>query len=219
MYQITLFDENSASCCSFTFSCYCEDIEEFEREWLKLVQDERQVERFRRSKAGELVTDFHPTKHDEKLNIVQHDPETVVYSEYVLTKEDLRMTAKNAYDWSSVILADRGEFHVKYIRFQGKYLKLVKYKLYGACKERRKIYQELSCYGNKILILNQDEDAPYQSEDRKVYRNDTVESIAFYPVKKYDSLEELQQACQKPAEWFADMELVRLLEDIPGKAG
>ena len=71
MYKITLFDYNCASCTSGTASFYVDDIDIFEEKWSKLETSPERIERFRRSKNGEVVTDYY--SDDEELNIVQED--------------------------------------------------------------------------------------------------------------------------------------------------
>ena len=67
MYKITLFDYNCASCTSGTASFYVDDIDIFEEKWSKLETSPERIERFRRSKNGEVVTDYY--SDDEELNI------------------------------------------------------------------------------------------------------------------------------------------------------
>ena len=55
MYKITLYDRNMPSCTSGVYEIYCDDIDEFEKEWTKLETDKLRIERFRKSKAGEIV--------------------------------------------------------------------------------------------------------------------------------------------------------------------
>ena len=79
MYKITLFDYNCPSCTSGVYEIYCDDIEEFEKEWTKLETDEFRIERFRKSKAGEMVTDYYSDALE--LNIVQKDETAELYYE------------------------------------------------------------------------------------------------------------------------------------------
>lgn len=59
MYKVTLYDSDTPAVFSDTFTMYCDDIEEFEKEWIKLENDESCIERFRQSKRGEMVTDHY----------------------------------------------------------------------------------------------------------------------------------------------------------------
>lgn len=221
MYKITLFDCNCPSCCSGVFSCYCDDIDKFEEEWTKLEEDEKVIERFRRSKAGEIVTDFY--SDDPKLNIVQEDPEAEVFFESKIEMRQRKVKVYNAYDWETEIFADRYYFHIQYVKFMGEYLRLVKYKLYGVCQRDYlgvANYRKNTCFGNPVLIQH------YENKDKKFsdstddFRNDTVESIIYYPLGIFDSFEELRAAYEIDRENpFSDEELDLLLTDIPGEAG
>ena len=70
MYKVTLFDGNTAPYISNTFSVYCDDIDEFEKNWSGMETDEMRKQRFRRSKQGEMVTDYYSDAPE--LNIVQN---------------------------------------------------------------------------------------------------------------------------------------------------
>ena len=64
IYKITLFDANFPSCTSGTASFFTEDIDEFEHNYfsdenVESNQLEAQKQRYFRSKAGEIVTDYY----------------------------------------------------------------------------------------------------------------------------------------------------------------
>ena len=75
MYKITLYDCNLPSCVSGVFSIYCDDIEKFEKDWIQLESDKERIERFRKSKQGEMVTDYY--SDSPELNIVQRDATSI----------------------------------------------------------------------------------------------------------------------------------------------
>lgn len=74
IYKITLFDANCPSCTSGTASFFTEDIDEFEHNYfsdenVESNQLEAQKQRYFRSKAGEIVTDYY-----------SDDPELIFFS-------------------------------------------------------------------------------------------------------------------------------------------
>ena len=73
MYKITLYDYNCNPICDGTIYFFTEDIENFQKRWFRLLgdHDEERKERFLRSKAGEIVTDYY--SDSPELNIVQQD--------------------------------------------------------------------------------------------------------------------------------------------------
>lgn len=221
MYKITLFDYNCPACWSGTFSCYCDDIDRFEEEWTRLEKDEERIERFRRSKAGEIVTDYY--SDDPELNIVQEDPEAKVFYEKKIEMRQRKVKVYNSYNRESEIFADRYQFHIKYVKFQGKYLRLVRYKLYGVCQKDYfgfGNYRRNTCFGNPVLIEHYDNKKKRLSDNTEDFQNDTVESIIYYESGNFDTLEELQAAYETDRENFlSDEELNLLLADIPGEAG
>ena len=71
MYKITLYDQNCCPIFDGTTFWFVEDLEEFEKKWIPLQSkgSVKVVERYYKSKFGEVVTDYH--SNDESLNIVQ----------------------------------------------------------------------------------------------------------------------------------------------------
>lgn len=69
LYLIQLFDYNCPSCTSGVTKVFAEDIEEFSKIYQSIEKDNARVERFLRSKSGEVVTDYY--SDDSELNIVQ----------------------------------------------------------------------------------------------------------------------------------------------------
>ena len=71
MYKITLYDNNCCPICDGTTFWFVEDLEQFEQSWLPLQSryGVSTIERYYRSKRGEIVTDYYSDSED--LNIVQ----------------------------------------------------------------------------------------------------------------------------------------------------
>ena len=94
MYKVTLFDGNTAPYISNTFSVYCDDIDEFEKNWSEMETDEMRKQRFRRSKQGEMVTDYYSDAPE--LNIVQKDENAKIFMErtIVIRNQTVRLLYK-----------------------------------------------------------------------------------------------------------------------------
>lgn len=201
------------SCCSGTFSVYCEDIDEFEKEWKKINNFQEQIERFGCSKAGEIITDYY--SDDPKLNIVQQDCQAKIVCDKKVDLYEKEIIVHNGYGCPSYVYFARGSFEIKYVSFLKKFYKLVKYKLYGGCVKSiadKNLYFPVHCWGNKILKCSISED---NAMNKSQFKNDTVESIAYYPLTKTDTWEELKNMEAS----LTDEELDLLLCDIPGEAG
>ena len=71
MYKITLYDKNCSPICDRTTFWFVEDLEQFEKNWLPLQckYNVSTIEKYYRSKFGEVVTDYY--SDNEELNIVQ----------------------------------------------------------------------------------------------------------------------------------------------------
>ena len=114
MYKITLFDDNMPSCTSGTVSYYCDDIDKFEKEWIRLEQDESRIERFRRSKAGEMVTDYYCDIPE--LNIVQKEDMPRTFYERDVYIEDETITLRNGYGSETDYYIHKAHIHLRGIR-------------------------------------------------------------------------------------------------------
>lgn len=108
MYKVTLFDGNTAPYISNTFSVYCDDIDEFEKNWSEMETDEMRKQRFRRSKQGEMVTDYHSDAPE--LNIVQKDEnaKTLIERTIIIRNQEVRLT--NEYQHTASLFFEKGEF-------------------------------------------------------------------------------------------------------------
>ena len=218
MYKITLFDYNCPSCTSGVYEIYCDDIEEFEKEWTKLETSKSRIERFRKSKAGEMVTDYYSDAPE--LNIVQKDETAELYYEKTVFMYDKDIEVLNSYYWPSYLHIDKSEFQVRYIKLFGRLLRLVKYKLTGVCQDDWLVggKTDVTCYGNPILknhVLFRG-----RSFDTKDYNKNTIESIAYYPLGEFETEEEMKADYENLREdFFTAEELNVLFSDIPGEAG
>ena len=103
LYKVTLYDFWCHPLADGTESFFTEDIEDFQERWIKCGADKGRVERFLRSKAGELVTDYHETFNDEELNIVQRDT-CPIYDEkeFVLGNVYFWISSANICAWQKL---------------------------------------------------------------------------------------------------------------------
>ena len=220
MYKITLFDDNTPPFVSFTFSCYCDDIDAFEEEWLKHEYDEDRIDRFRRSKAGEIVTDFYSDSLE--LNIVQKDDAATIYHERDILLIDKTLTIHNGYHCPQEYDLHKVFLHLRYVKVQGELLLLAKYRIEGICMRnpfREGLYTTAACYGNPVLKFDLDDERK-DSADTKVFEGDTIESFVYLIVRRFDSINELEADYRRrAADGMTDEELDELFCDIPGEAG
>lgn len=222
MYKITLFDENCPSCCSGTVSYYCEDIDKFEEEWTKLEKDAEKIERFKRSKAGELVTDFYPTRSNEELNIVQEDKDARIYFEKDFVFKDKEIELLNSYRWPGEYYAKTLHIHVRYVQFCNEYLKLMTYHIGGmamlnAFAFSQDKYEKVVCYGNKVLRYTNSDAVPFRSDRLEDFADSSIFCIVYIPVEVFSSVEDMKEDCR--TDTISDEKIAELLIDIIGEAG
>lgn len=151
MYKITVYDQNCCPICDWTVNFFAEDIEEFQRRWFAMdgVSEELK-DRFLRSKAGEVVTDWYD--NNPKLNIVQRDKGTV-YGERTVVLDHVTFEAHNIYDWPSKFHVNRWTIRFQWIRFQDEYYRIASYRADGVCTYNDFVqrWDYVTCYGNPVL--------------------------------------------------------------------
>ena len=218
MYKLTFWNENLPNCCSGVFSCYTDDIEQFEREWVKLTRDKEQIERFRRSKEGELVTDFFRTKNDSELNIVQKDDGAKIFVEMETTITNRVVTVHNAYDYPSEYRIRKMKVYCRYVKYDGTYLRLMSFIIDGIARvgKEKKKYKKVGLYGNPILKYHGDRNMPdfYCSDTFEDYTEECIESIAWYPMGYATTLEQLKDFYGSEQFELTEEELDLLLCDL-----
>ena len=219
MYKITLFDYNCASCTSGTASFYVDDIDIFEEKWSKLERSPERIERFRRSKNGEVVTDYY--SDDEELNIVQEDKNAEILHEKHLLYHNKRMSLVNAYWWEGLYNVRDLDIHIRYVKFKGEYIKMASFIAQGISTysmfDGEKKFHRIMCFGNPVLNMQISEDSPSTSKRLSDYDNDVVESFVFLPINEYKTLNQMQKYFDSKR--LSTNERYRLLFDIPGDEG
>lgn len=128
LYKITLYDLWCHPIADGTEIFFTEDIEDFQKRWIKCGADKGRIERFLRSKSGELVTDWYSDDHD--LNIVQKDICTI-YDEKEFMLGNVYFGIKNAIGFDKWLHADKINFWFKWIRFKQDFLRIANVKVLG----------------------------------------------------------------------------------------
>ena len=111
------------------------------------------MERFLRSKAGELVTDWY--SDDPDLNIVQKDICTI-YDEKDFMLGNIYFKIRNAIGYPSWLHADKVELKFKWIRFKETFYRVAKVKVEGLTeyyllKNGKYDFQIAECAGNPVM--------------------------------------------------------------------
>ena len=228
MFKITLLDFNCSPISDGTVSFFVEKLENFEEKWLvqeEIEEDEERVERYFRSKAGEMVTDYY--SNNPELNIVQEDAQAQVLWEKEYLLEDRTYAVVNAYWCESKIYAKEAHIILRKLFFKGKEYLIGKYRLVGVCsacgaKEEGAVWERCRAYGNPILLKKYVVQDRYVTKDREVhywnkehFAEDELETYVWIALEGA-SLEELDI---ENAEGLTDKILEVLLADIPGEAG
>ena len=197
---------------------YCDDIDEFEKNWSEMETDEMRKQRFRRSKQGEMVTDYHSDAPE--LNIVQKDEnaKTLIERTIIIRNQEVRLT--NEYQHTASLFFEKGEFHIRYMKMWDQYISLVRYKLTGASRENIYIEgrQRVLCFGNPVLKVHNVFKG--YSDNISDFSRNTVESIAYYLFEVFETEEEMKKRAMSPEQgYFSEEDLDMLLSDIPGESG
>lgn len=220
MYKITLFDANLPGFISGTCEAYCDDINEFEKEWMKIVTNEDLISRFRKSKAGEIVTDYYSDNPD--LNIVQFDKASETIYETNIMIEDFKFKVFNTYGCPMILYGRKADFMIRYVKFQGEYIKLAKFKLWGVCRNDYLIngkYIAADCWGNPFL-KTEGKEFKNRSHDLEDFKDKTIESFVYYKLETFKTIEEMSKSYMSGREkTLSRDDLQILLADIPGEAG
>jgi len=220
MYKITLFDDNMPSGTSGTVSYYFDDIDAFEKSWVQLEQDKKRIERFKRSKAGEMVTDYYCDI--PQLNIVQQERMPKTYFERDVYIQNEWVTIHNGYGCGTGYYIHKAHIHLRYERDGVDFVLLAKYRIEGICREclfQDGKYEPVVCYGNSILKCDIDYEQE-RTEDVSAFKEDTIESIAYLALKRFRWLKEMHDDYKnRDRVDMTEEELSRLFCDIPGEAG
>lgn len=142
IYKITLFDANCPSCTSGTASFFTEDIDEFEHNYfsdenVESNQLEAQKQRYFRSKAGEIVTDYYSDAPE--LNIFQYAEYGTIEKRKTFHYKDKIFELHNGYLIPCPIYAAEAIVELAQIAFkknpdeEGEKYLVARYSLSGVC--------------------------------------------------------------------------------------
>ncbi len=230
MYKITLYDQNCSPICDGTTFWFVEDLSEFEKKWLPLQCKKNidTVERYYKSKFGEIITDYYFT--DASLNIVQSvECEILQEKEFEYFEKEVELT--NTYGCKTKILFDKLKIVLRVQSCNEEYYLVGQYFGYG-CRRIDPMfnrwyntevqYSQMRFYGNPVARyvcrdINWDDydssDAykDFYTNDKDFYKHEKVETFVWLPIKKVN-------AEYKISELTMD-DITLLLMDIVGKAG
>lgn len=230
MYKITLYDQCCSPICDGTTFWFVEDLEEFEKHWVPLAvkMNTSQVDRYYRSKFGEIIADYY--SNDESLNIVQK-VDSEVLEEKVFEYLDREVELINTYDCTSKILFNKLKIILRVLRCNEEIYLVGQYEGYGCCRvepnynrwyDKEVNYSQMHFFGNPIAKykardINWDDwgkDDAYKdfyTNDKDFYKNEQVKTFVWIPIKEVDLFYRIKE--------LSDDETALLLRDIVGEAG
>lgn len=230
MYKITLYDQCCSPICDGTTFWFVEDLEEFEKHWVPLAikMNTSQVDRYYRSKFGEIITDYY--SNDESLNIVQK-VDSEVLEEKVFEYLDREVELINTYNFTSKILFDKLKIILRVLRCNEEIYLVGQYEGYGCCRVEPNYnrwydvevnYSQMHFFGNPIAKykardINWDDwgkDDAYKdfyTNDKDFYKNEQVKTFVWIPIKEVDLFYKIKE--------LSDDETALLLRDIVGETG
>lgn len=230
MYKITLNNRNCSSICEGTTFWFVEELEQFERNWLPLQckYDVSTIDRYYKSKFGEIVTDYY--SDNKELNIVQ-PVNCEILQEKVFEYTDKEVVLVNTYGWKAKILFDKLKIVVRVQSCNDKHYLVGQYfgcgcrrvfRSYNIWYDKEVDYCQMDFFGNpvakyKARDINWDdwgkEDAckDFYTNDKDFYKNESVETFVWLPIKEVDKQYKIKK--------LSKTDLCLLLVDIIGEAG
>lgn len=230
MYKIELYDECCSPIADGTESYFVDDIDEFEKNWIPLVKDRdpEKVDRYYRSKGGEIVSDYYG--NSEKYNIFQEDKEAKIIDEQHFGETYFDITLTNVYDWPSEYHIQNLTYDIRKILFLNRLYLVAKYHIKGIYRyyEIRDrwsdtVYhlQQAHYWGNPICKLEMaqlygfDKKRPEEelcvSNKPDNFLNDAIECFVWLPIARCDDNTQIHRLSKE--------EIAVMLRDIPGEAG
>lgn len=221
MYKITLYDESCSPICDGVISVFVDDLEAFEKYWLKFAEEQTK-DRYFRSKAGELVTDYYG--NNEELNIVQQCKDCKMFWEKEFELQNQMFELSNAYGCSSCIYAENAKIILKCVEFNENVHLIGKYRLEGVCRKDFFSKQWIKCdwWGNPFFIDGTFEKEMWIDEEgnrrrdykKEVFCNDYLETYCWLDIVSWSIEDE-----RKPIKKLTESIIAALMRDIPGEAG
>ena len=231
MYKITVYDANNNPICDGVTYWFVEDLDQFETKWLPLQvkQGVHTVDRYYRSKHGEIVTDWY--SESPELNIVQEDESSVITDNKHFSYSDIEIVLHNAYNWETTVGFKTLDVDLVVIKYDNEYYLCGQYKGIGCyCVnecwnrwyEKETKYSQMHFYGNPIAEYKErmpdwdkqhDSDAykDFYTNDKDFYKDESIETFVWLPIKKVDENYKIEDISKE--------DLSFLLQDIVGEAG
>ena len=186
------------------------------------------IERYYRSKFGEIITDYH--SDSPELNIIQQvDCEIIQEKKFNYT--DKEVVLRNVYDWETKILFDKLKIKLRVQRCGDEYYLVGQYFGYGGVRvkkmhnrwyDKEVNYGQMHFFGNPVAEYVErdinwddwDKDDAYKdfdTNDKSFYKHESVETFVWLPIKKVDKDFRIKRLTKD--------DLGILLADIVGEAG
>lgn len=230
MYKITLYDQNCSPICDGTTFWFVEDLREFEEKWLPLQarMGTDTVERYYRSKFGEIVTDYY--SDDAELNIVQ-SADCEIVQEKVFEYTDKEVELMNIYEYKTTLLFDKLKLVLRVQSWNDEYYLVGQYFGYG-CRRIQPArnrwyntevkYRQMGFYGNPIAEYmkrdinwtdfdKSDAYKDFYTNDKDFYKHEQVETFVWLPIEAVSAEYNIKELDTE--------DLAFLLRDIVGEAG
>jgi hypothetical protein len=212
------------------FSFFVDNLEEFEKDWLPLQskKDIDTINRYYKSKSGEIVTDYY--SDSPELNIVQTVDFIVLDSlDYEYNNIDIEL--ENVYDCCTTVNFDNIQFRLRKVKVNDEYILLGQYKgiggkrvgdFYNNFYNKNVKYGQMNFYGNSIAkykgrypdwdkIGSTDAYKDFYTNDDKFYHDEIVETFVWLPIKIVKEDYEIEK--------LDNDQMKLLLRDIVGEAG
>lgn len=230
MYKITLYDHNLSPICDGTAFWFVEDLSAFEEKWLPLQceHDVSTVEKYYRSKFGEIISDWYSDIAD--LNIVQKADSKII-SKLDYTYKNKEIVLENIYGFETKLEFDELKIKLRFLRYADDYFLVGQYHGKG-CKRSNPTwnrwynkevkYSKMYFFGNPVATYkardinwdDMDKDDCYKdfyTNDKDFYKHDEVETFVWIPIKKVDEQYKIKRLTKE--------ELAILMMDIVGESG
>lgn len=230
MYKITLYDNNCNPICDGTTFWFVENLEEFEKKWIPLQckYDIGTIERYYKSKNGEIITDYH--SDNAELNIIQ-SIDCEILQEKIFEYTNKEIVIENLYGYETKILFDKLKIILRVQSCNDKYYLVGQYfgcggkrvsTIYNRWYNKDVKYSQMHFFGNPIAeyksryvnwenLNKSDAYKDFYTNDKDFYKDETVETFVWLPIREVKKQYKINEPTIK--------ELALLLVDIVGEAG
>ena len=225
MYKITLYNYNCIPCASGVISVFVDDIDDFYNKWVHgVINNESQIDRFNRSRSGEIVTDYYD--NSPEFNIVQQDETAKIHNEFMYTIKDKWLNLYNSYMTLYKAHFDELNIYIRYIEYNGNYYKLESYNATGCCRKFGDL-RDIDNFGNHFIQLSckpkyfdslSIEEREGKQRNLDEFSSDTLEAFVWYIVAEYKTIDKMYKDIKHKRK-LNKSEIIDLMRDIPGEAG